>query len=87
MLTRDKANTTIWSRDGSCTTIPNEYGEEVVAHWMNGDTFYECRGQYGQRVVIKLAEVNQISVWTGSQVAAVRADERAQKAEDAISGV
>lgn len=87
MLTRDKANTTIWSRDGSCTTIPNQYGEDMIAHWLAGHAFYETFGMYGQRVVIKLAEVNQISVWTGSQVALLREDEQEQKAQDAISGL
>lgn len=86
-LIRDKATASVFFRDAGNCPIAYRDAELVIANWKAGNTFCQCTGMYGQQITIKLAEVNQVSIWTAEQVALLHEQDRLEKAEDAINGL
>jgi hypothetical protein len=64
---------------------PREF-ERLRADWMAGKAFFEGKTLHGADCVIKLAGVEIIQLQTPETIQSVRAEEAADKADDAIEG-
>lgn len=79
-------NVAVFYRDGGWIALMENEADDILRAWTSGNTFYEGRGGFGQRVIVKLAEVNQICVWTPEQTKSSLEYEREIRARSAISG-
>jgi hypothetical protein len=70
--------------DGQCFVLPRSEYPRLKQEWMAGRAFWEGIGFYGAPCVIKLADIVAISDSTSEAMAARAADDKADKAEDAI---
>ncbi len=70
---------------GEYTLSRADYGPLLRA-WKAGEAFYEGHTPYGNPVTIRTGDVVAVADMTPEQIAAKRADQRANEADDAIDG-
>lgn len=76
-----------WARSGGAYIFAIEGYEEVRAAWMAGRAFVETRSVHGEPLTLKLAAVEAIQRYSPEGIAAARAEEAADRAEDALTGM
>lgn len=72
----------IFFNDADRAVIKLEFGEAILKAWKGGETFFDAIGLYGQRVSIKLRNVDTIVLWTDEQLALLHEQLRLEKIKD-----
>ena len=83
---REVGCTSVFMRGGGSYRVHIAEHDKVKNAWKAGGAFVDTVGIYGQEISVKLAEVESVHRSTAETTQAMRADEQAEKSEDAITG-